>query len=276
LYQMVTMVRKSKLIETILLGVFILASWPAPPGLYAQTQGTPVATLVEKARAAGIPDDKLNQVLTLSVDHRLAPTDTSAILEVLLMAQRANLPVEPFVGKIEEGLAKGVPVQAIVAALEQKADDYRFVQTLLLRAVPSPKGQPVSNNDLTSIVNSLNRGVSRQELMKFIEEAPAAPVSMLAIAAENLALLRQMGFEETLTSRILFTGLRLKSFSPSWRYLPRIVLAARSKGMSDSDIAEAAVKALSEKRDVAGLMQMVGFTGRDLRHGPSAGSAKTP
>lgn len=276
LYQMVTMVRKSNLIEIILLGIFILSSWLAPPGLYAQSQGTPVATLVEKARAAGIPDHKLNQVLTLSVDHRLAPADTSAILEVLLMAQTANLPVEPFVGKIEEGLAKGVPVQAIVAALEQKADDYRFVQTLLLRAVPSAKGQPVSETDLTSIVNSLNGGVSRQELMKFIEEAPAAPVSMLAIAAENLALLRQMGFEETLTSRILSTGLRLKSFSPSWRYLPRIVVAGRSKGIPDPDIAEAAVKALSEKRDVAGLMQMLGFTGRDLRHGPSAGSSKTP
>ena len=270
------MVRKSNLIEIILLGTFILASWLAPPGLYAQSQVTPVATLVEKARAAGIPDHKLNQVLTLCVDHRLAPADTSAILEVLLMARTANLPLEPFVGKIEEGLAKGVPVQAIVAALEQKADDYRFVQTLLLRAVPSVKGQPLPENDLTSIVNSLNGGVSRQELMKFIEEAPAAPVSMLAIAAENLALLRQMGFEETLTSRILSTGLRLKSFAPSWRYLPRIVVAARSKGMSDPDIAEAAVKALSEKRDVAGLMQMLGFTGRDLRHGPSAGSSKTP
>jgi hypothetical protein len=273
---MVMMVKESKLIEIILLGIFILAFWPAPPGLYAQSQGTPVATLVEQARAAGIPDHELNQVLTLSVDHGLAPADTSAILRVLLTARTANFPVEPFVGKIEEGLAKGVPIQTIVAVLEQKADDYRFVQTLLLRAVPSTEGQPVSENDLTSIVNSLNGGVSRQELMKFIEEAPAAPISMLAIAAQNLALLRQMGFEEALTSRILLTGLRLKGFSPSWRYLPRIVVASRIRGTPDTDIAEAAVKALRENRDVAGLMQMLGFTGRDLRHGPSAGSSEKP
>lgn len=270
------MVRKSNLIEIILPGIFILASWLAPPGLYAQSQGTRVATLVEKARAAGVPDQSLSQILTLSVDRGLTPADTSAILDVLLVTRKENLPLEPFLGKIEEGLAKGATAQVIVAVLEQKADDYRFTRTLLLRTVPGAEGQPVSENDLTSIVNSLNGGVSRQELMKFIEEAPAAPASMLAIAAENLALLRQMGFDGTLTSRILFTGLRLKSLSPSWRYLPRIVVAARSKGMSDPDIAEAAVKALSEKRDVAGLMQMLGFTGRDLRHGPSAGTSKTP
>jgi hypothetical protein len=272
---MVMMVRKSKLIEIILLAILILSFWPAPPGLYAQSQGTSVAALVEQARAAGIPDQELNQILTLSVDHRLAPADTSAILRVLLTARAANFPVKPFVGKVEEGLAKGVPIQTIVAVLEQKADAYRFVQTLLLKAAPID-AQPVSANDLTSIVNSLNGGVARQELVKLIEEAPAAPVSMLAIAAENLALLRQMGFEETLTSRILATGLRLRGFSPSWRYLPRVVVASRIRGTPDTDIAEAAIKALSEKRDVAGLMEMLGFTGRDLRHGPSAGSSEKP
>jgi hypothetical protein len=269
------MVRKSKLIEIILLAILILSFWPAPPGLYAQSQGTSVAALVEQARTAGIPDHELNQILTLSADHRLAPADTSAVLRVLLTARAANFPVKPFVGKVEEGLAKGVPIQTIVAVLEQKADAYRFVQTLLLQAAPI-EAPPFSENDLTSIVNSLNAGVARQELVKLIEEAPAAPVSMLAIAAENLALLRQMGFEETLTSRILVTGLRLKGFSPSWRYLPRVVVASRIRGTPDTDIAEAAMKALSEKRDVAGLMEMLGFTGRDLRHGPSAESSEKP
>jgi hypothetical protein len=67
---------------------------------------------------------------------------------------------------------------------------------------------------------------------------------------------------------MLMTGLRLKGFTPSWRYLAKVVVAARAKGISGEQIAEATVAALEEKRDLRELMYALGFTSRDLRRGP--------
>lgn len=182
----------------------------------------------------------LNRVLSLGFDYQLRVTDIEIFLGALRTARMDNLPLEPCMGKIEEGLAKRICTGAITQALERKIDDYRFVQTLIPGVVPEGAGKSFSEADLTILGDSLSSGVSRQKLAGFIELAPPAPLPMLAIAVENLALLKQIGFDEGLAEQILFTGLRLKRFTPSWRYLARVIVVARNKGITDRDITQAA------------------------------------
>jgi len=226
---------------------------------------------VEAARDAGIPDTVLSRILTLSIDHHLSSTDVVALLDILRTVRSKNLPPQPFVTKIEEGLAKKVAVPTIAAALEQKIDDYQFVRTLLSSTAVPGADQPAADLDLAAMVDSLSSGISREQLTDFIQQVPPAELSMVAIAVENLALLNQIGFPQDLTLQMLYTGLRLKRFSPPWRYLARVIVVARNRGIPDPNIAEATMRAMEEKRDLRDLMTALGFTGRDLRHGPAVG-----
>jgi hypothetical protein len=143
--------------------------------------------------------------LSLAVDHRLEDDGVVRLVNFLQTVQTEDLPTDPFMGKIEEGLAKQVPLNTITAVLAQKLDDYRFVRRVLTIKIGE---QEISHQDLSRMVSSLDGGITREELARFIQEASSQDLSMLARATEILALLKQVRFNESLTREILFTGLR--------------------------------------------------------------------
>ncbi|WP_457572004.1 hypothetical protein [Desulfovulcanus sp.] len=229
--------------------------------------------VVNMARTAGVSEALLNRLLSLAKAHQLSPADIKLFLQALVSAQKEKIPLNPLMSKIEEGLAKRVPPQTIARALEQEIDNYCYVQELVLGAISQPGNKIISSEDLNILVDSVSLGISRPELAHFIELAPSAPLSMLAIAVENLALLKQINFNLKLAEQILFTGLRFKCFTPSWRYLARVIAAARERGISDQDIARITLQTIRENKDFKDLMNSLGFTGRNLRHGPTVGQS---
>lgn len=240
--------------------------------IHAQEQSREgVGTAVEAARAAGVPDASLNRILTLSVDYHVSPDDLDFLLHLLRAAQMEGLPVEPLVAKVEEGLAKRVTSPVLATALEQKIEDYRYVQSLITGIVREHSNEPASEAHITIMADSLSGGLTRDDLAHFVKNAPPAPLSMLAIAAENLALLKQIGFEEKLSYQILFTGLRLRCLNSSWRYLAGVIAAARNREIPDLEITEKTVRAMKNKSDLRDLMATLEFTDRNLRHGPAMG-----
>ena len=207
-------------------------------------------------------------MLSLAIDHRLEDDGVVRLLNFLQTVQTEDLPIDPFMGKIEEGLAKQVPLNTIIVVLAQKLDDYRFVR----RALTIKTGeQEISHQDLSRMVSSLDGGITREELARFIQGASTEDLSMLARATESMALLKQVRFNETLAQEILFTGLRRNSLTPSWDYLARVVATAKRRQISDDEIASAAREALEMNRSFADFMADLGFTPRDLRHGPAVG-----
>jgi hypothetical protein len=234
----------------------------------AQGADQSLAEATRVARAAGVPEVVLNRVLGLGVERRLTPQDVHGFLGALQLARQHGLAVEPFLSKVEEGLAKGMSPQSIILVLERKIDDYRFVQDLVSPKESSGGPGAVPVDDLTVLVDSLSAGVSREDLGRFLRSAPPAPLAMVAIAVENLALLKQTDLHPDLVTRMLMSGLRLKAFTPSWRYLAKVIVAARARGIAGERIAEATVATLEAKRDLRDLMNTLGFTSRDLRRGP--------
>jgi hypothetical protein len=264
-----------KISKTILFFLMIFSvpvlRWNVPE-IHAQEQSRPgVGTTVEAARAAGVPDASLKRILTLSVDYHISPDDLNCLLQLLRAARTEGVPVEPLVAKVEEGLAKRVTVAVIAIALEQKIEDYNYVRSLIAGIMPVDSNEPVSEAYLTIMADSLSGGLTKNDLAHFVKNAPPAPPSMLAIAAENLALLKQIGFEEKLSDQILYTGLRLRCFDSSWRYLAGVVAVARNRGIPDVEITEKTVRAMKNKNDLRDLMAALGFTDRDLRRGPAIG-----
>ena len=239
---------------------------------FSHGQGQPgdpsVTASVRAARKAGLSETALNQLLILAVDHRLEDDGVVRLVNFLQTVQTENLPIDPFMGKIEEGLTKQIPLNTIAAVLAQKLEDYRFVRGVLKKKIGE---QEISHQDLSRMVGSLDGGITREEFTRFILEASGQDPAMLARATEILALLKQVQFNESLTREILFTGLRKNSLSESWDYLARVVLTAKRRQIPDDEIARAAVEALEANRPFGDFMATLGFTPRDLRHGPAMG-----
>ncbi len=128
---------------------------------FSYVQGQPadwsVTASVRAAREAGVPETSLNRLLMLAVDHRLEDDGVVRLVNFLQTVQTENLPIDPFMGKIEEGLAKQVPLNTIAAVLAQKLDDYRFVKTVLART-KTAKDQEISHQDLNRMIGSLDAG----------------------------------------------------------------------------------------------------------------------
>ena len=250
--------------------VLIVAILLVGASLYVQAQPAErsVTASVWEARQVGVAENVLNQLLILAADHRLEDDGVVRLVNFVQTVQAEELPIGPFMGKIEEGLAKQIPLNTIAAVLAQKLDDYRFVRKVLRTKTGD---QEISHQDLSRMVGSLDGGIAREELARFLLEAPGQDPSMLARASEILALLKQVRFNQTLTQEVLFTGLENNSLSQSWDYLARVVATAKRRQIPDDEIARAAQEALKAKRPFKDFMAILGFTPCDLQHGPAVG-----
>jgi hypothetical protein len=234
----------------------------------AQEAETSVAGVLATARAAGVSETVLSRMLALSGDFHLSAADTTNLIEALCTARLQDLPLEPFLNKIEEGLSKRVAVAIILDALERMLDNFRFVRTVMETKTPAGSESAISPQGLILLTDGLNGGLSREDFADFIRRAPPASVSMVAVAVENLALLDQIGFDRQLAERMLFTGLRVNHLNSSWRYLAKVIAAARERGLSESHITRLTITAIEKKRSIRELMADLGFTTRDLQRGP--------
>ena len=239
----------------------------APPG--------DVSKAVDAARTDGVSEKLLARLMALGVEHRLEPETMTDYVQVISHAQRDKLPVSCFVEKIEEGLAKRIPPTRIQAVLEKKMDNYLFSQQVLTKVlIPKANDSTYRPEDLIPLANCLDMGLPPHKLAVFLKNAPPAPMDMLLTAAENLAMLCQIGFDKQLSVDILTTGLTHKGLTPQWRNLPSVIATARAKGMSDARIAAVASDSLKKGQSLAAMMAELGFTARNLRHGPQTGPLK--
>jgi hypothetical protein len=187
------------------------------------------------------------------------------LLGIVGEVKKENLPQEPFVNKIEEGLAKRVPAASIERVLNQKKQNYLFAMSVTadyLKKHGLP--QEVPPRDLEGIAESLHGGLSRQDLAHTVEQAPAVSLSKLRRAINLQASLKQVGFDEKLSDQIVFTGLQQNFFTPQQRGFAGAIAAGKRKGISDAKIAEAALSTIKSGGTVAGFCLKLGVPSSDM------------
>ncbi len=206
----------------------------------------------------------------LMSDYKISSQDKKSLLQVLSTAKKNDVPIRPLINKIEEGLGKKIPVNLIVTALNKRVYDYKFIKHILdnTKKIKKDKSQ---EQEINALVDVLSFGLSHQELKEFIKAVPPAPLSMISVALENMALLKQIDFNKKDIDRILFAGLRLKRFTPKWRYLARVIAVAKKRGLKDEEISQKVVEVFEENGSLKNLMEVLGFTSRNLTKGPQMG-----
>jgi len=253
---------------TILLCMFILTG-------YAHAQPAEgFNDAVDRARSAGVPEQNITRLLELGVKYRLDPETVANLADILVIARNENAPLDPYLKKVEEGLVKNVPGPRIVSALNGMLDEQRFVLGLLAGKYGHDE---YTGEDAAVLAESLRLGLAQEELESFVNRAPKTPVSMLLLAVENLALLKQVGFGRASAEKVMFAGLEKQALSRDWLHLPRAMASARQSGMTENDIVGTVVRVLENNGGLEDVMRELEFTLRDVEHGPApAGSKPRP
>ncbi len=259
------------LVVPLLAVAWLLGAWGVP---CARGQSGAFESAVRDAREAGVPGETVSKVLALGYENKMELGNLAELLGLLTEAHREGLPLDPLVGKIEEGMVKRVPSHVIAQVVSRRLADYRFGKALLetfAKRQGTPTPQP--REDLARFTETLYCGLTRDDLEHVVERAPPAlEVPALVRAAEVLASLKQMQFGAPVSEKIVTTGLKRNYFTSERKDFSRILATARSKGVPLEKITSAAIAAVERGLTSAELASSLGVSSGDMgSRGPQVG-----
>jgi hypothetical protein len=220
---------------------------------------------VEDARKVGVPDSTVNRLFRLAYQKGVEHTSMTNLVHLMGEAKLESLPLGPFLSKIEEGMAKHVSIASIEQVLNQKMQDYRFTRSVTTVYLKKHNlQQQATPEDLVEIAESLYSGLSRQDVSRTMEQSPAVSLSTLKKAFHLQASLKQVGFDQKLSDRIIYEGLKRNFFTPLQCDFSRTIVAGKRNGVSDTRIAEAALSVMQGGGTVTDLRSLIGVSSSDM------------
>jgi hypothetical protein len=230
-----------------------------------------VATAAKEAQSVGVPAPVLNRLLAIGYEYQVDSKTMTGFIKTLMEIWREEIPLSPFTNKIEEGLVKHAPSAVIQQVMQKKLDDYRFTRTLV-REILKKRGQgpeTIPFDFLQRLSESISCGISKENLRSLIEQAPpASPPSILVLAVETEASLEQNQFDSPTARQIVLLGLKHQFFTPEKGEFPRVILAARKKGVPLQKISSITMEVIQKGLSLQSLASRLQVTAGDISHGP--------
>jgi hypothetical protein len=256
--------------------VLLLAAGAGP--INAGSAPKDLADTVQEAAAAGVAPVALNRLLAYGVEQQSDPAEIQQVMGALIAVHQGGLPLQPFVSKMEEGIAKRVSPGRIAQAIAKKEQDYRFAWALIADHA-KPQADPNAAVPLeyhVRLAELLGTGLLKTDLRQWVQTAAAAPLPVVVRGAELLALLRQSGFDGDLADQIVAAGLKHDFFTADRADIGRILHTAKNKGMPEARIAAAAIEAMASRSTTKQLCIVLGVAPEDLdAKGPRLGGGPT-
>jgi len=163
--------------------------------------------------------------------------DLDQILDIVRLAQVEGFPMNPFIHKALEGMAKGVPSATIVRVLETRLEYFRTSRGIMSKMTGmETESDSQIQNTLTILSESMVRGVSREELETLARQAPKPHSVHLANASQDLASFKDLDFPGADAMEIVLTALQHGIYRRRNRETPRAVKNARENGLSDQEL----------------------------------------
>ncbi|MDD3313608.1 hypothetical protein [Pseudodesulfovibrio sp.] len=234
-------------------------------GLLAWLAATPAlaggsfAAAAGQARRCGVSGEVMNTLSARVAQGSLDEAGAGSLLAPLLEACADRLPLAPIEDKLAEGLAKNVPPERIAQVLARRVADYRRGRELLA----SGRGGESPEN-LVVLGEGLAMGVPEADFAAYLAAFGKLPEPTFLTGLAMVSYQGQAGFPPDLTLGVIRQGAEAGTLGDGYRYLVRIILAARRRGLADAAVADAARAALRDGKPVTDVVTRLGFTGRSL------------
>lgn len=146
-----------------ILALFISSTWAlaAEPQALTQQEQNKVQELAGEMSSQGIPQGQAESMLRLMYQNRYQEQNIIQAQQTVQEAAEEDLPTEPLMNKAMEGMAKQVPEDQVIAAMETVRNRYRYAYRLA-RTVSDEKK---ANGPVTkAIADCLAAGMSDEEM----------------------------------------------------------------------------------------------------------------
>lgn len=240
-----------------ILGLVLLLTAPAMGQVQNQhqDQGDGLAPIhVQSA----LPERIMDRVLALAYTYDLARQDVQTLLDPMERAASRDLPVEPLLRKVEEGLAKRVSPGRIATALETQVtrfEDFADILDSLAPHVPRNREHVLQRMDGLAAL-----GIGPDVITDYLDQPAAPSLGQVLNALETKAGLTQNGISVEDAERIVNSGLAVGYFQePGWD-LARLARAAGKAGISQDRISRSIQDAVKGHKDSSAVAKELGVT----------------
>ncbi len=170
----------------IFVAVLVLSTWAyaEEPPLSTQEQER-VRQLTQEMVTQGIPEAGVERMFTLMHQKRYQERNIVRAQQTIQNAAQENLPTEPLMHKAMEGMAKQVPEEQVIAAMERVRDrySYSYQQARSLSA-----DQKTNERVAEAIAGSLAAGITDQEMDMIMTQLQVRTRQETRNQADDLAL----------------------------------------------------------------------------------------
>ena len=255
----------------LLIAGFVLAMTCLWPSAGLSEDRVELVEAMEAARTAGLSRVDIDRVLGFGYRFGLSESDTAVFLMIGGKASTSGGNTSFVIDKIEEGLAKHVPISRIKDVVQKQFDDFAFAQ----RQLANRPGVTAALDE--RLAQTLRMGLSRDNIDICLSH-PDHSAQQVVLTAEFMAAVRQAGLPPALANSLVAQVLEAKDFPSALLDVARFVRDAKQGGNPDALVAEDAVKvirgdmSISQARRALGLASSEAASSMGSAQGKSAGA----
>jgi hypothetical protein len=225
------------------------------------------SALLRYCSESGLGSAEVQETIRRCQSQGISLRDAHMMLTSACTASRAGLPPEPALMKIQEGLAKGVPPQTIVSAVEQRVEYLGRAREI----AESLEGQLTGDDVIVSSALAMESGLEEEVVRAVLGVGRGKHPAELRAIIEAGEALHLEGFAAEDTESILTDCLNRNLRRLEIRRAVRYALQQRARGMSPHAIQQS-LWGNPASRSVAGARTRAGPGHGDApRHGPGPG-----
>ncbi len=157
---------------------------------------------LQKILASGISFEETNEIVEKGVNNSFDAYNMKKILDILQETKEEDLPVEPLINKINEGLAKNVNKTTLISVISKKAENLKKANEILRAA--EQEGLKIEDGEevIRIIGDSLENDVPAESLSWLIKTGLKQGKSLEEITeiSDELGYLSLMAYDAGLSS----------------------------------------------------------------------------
>jgi hypothetical protein len=201
--------------------------------------------------------EKWKKLIETSTHQGVLSQDLEQILAVVRQAHTAGFPIEPFLNKALEGMAKHVSPSIIQRVLKERLANFHTCQKVL-EQLPDSDKKSVSQSQqaLAILAESMARGISRDDLEELGGYAPSPKPLHLANASEDFVTLKDLGFSPKDAKEIVIQILQSGGYYQRNREVVQTVRLGRKKKIPLPELKDQLLRTFRRGRETQRLSPM--------------------